>query len=176
MDLDGLRRAIFDSSPSDWHVIVCGGGEGPSYLDAFGAVTRYEGGTPHHWLEHDCQSNRGTYRPDVSVGIAWGLSFPADKRSFDWNKFADPDCYPTLVDCLWNGSLVDRYTGLVVDGGRVLLPFPQGEYDSSEVSEPKLIADWVSADEVKLFRLVHHLRDSRADFDEYLRQAGFDVR
>ncbi|MGO9299679.1 MAG: hypothetical protein ACLQQM_02775 [Acidimicrobiales bacterium] len=178
MTLDEFRRTIFNSAPEDWHKIACGG-EGPSYLDAFSSVTSYPGGVEEHWLQHDSHYYRATFRPDVSIGLAWGLAWGPldDQRDFDWVKgMPDKSCHPVLVDLLSNGCLVDRYVGLVVDGGRARLPFPTGKYDSTaDPSRPVLIEEQVTRDEVALWRIVDVLETGRQEFDSYLRRVGFVV-
>ena len=85
----------------------------------------------------------------------------------------DQSCRSTLVDLLLNGSLVDRYLGFVVDGGRAALPCPTGEYDSSDPTHPVLIEERVTRDEVALWRLVNALERGGRDYDSYLQRVGF---
>lgn len=179
MTLDELRRTIFDSEPEQWHDISCwggGGSTGPAYLDQLSPVTVYDDGQPSHRLEVRSHTTRATYRPDISIGLAWGLSDPEDQRKFAWNKFPDAEeCYPTLVDLLWNGSLVDRHVGLVVDGGRVTIPFPKVDYDSSDPANP-VATEWFDGDQVKLFCLVHTIPGTGYDFDDYVARTGLPTR
>jgi hypothetical protein len=91
---------------------------------------------------------------------------PKDQRVFDWLKvMPDASCYPTLVDLLLNGSLIDRYIGLVVDGGRnkAALPDPNGRYDSTDPNKSVPIEGQVTRDEVALWRLLHELEEGIYD-------------
>ena len=122
---------------------------------------------------------RATYAPDVSIGLAWGASRRDDKRTFPWlTGIPDQDCYTTVADILWNGSPVERYAGLVIDGGRAAIPFPAGEYDQKNPS--RYPVEWVGPGEVAVWRLAHLLeRPDRElalqDFNRYLKLVGFNL-
>jgi hypothetical protein len=171
MTLDELRRVIFGSEPSDWHVIHCWGAtSGPSYLDDFG-----EAAVNGARIEVRAHPERATYRPDVRIGLAWGLTVD-ERREFDWSQhFSDKRCSPVLADLLWNGSLVDRYSGASVDGGRGVLPMPLGASVETSPTDVEQIGWKVTEAEVSLWCLIDRLKGGESEFDMYLRLAGFTV-
>ncbi len=65
MGLDQLLRLIVESDRGDWNVISCFGL--PSYLP---------------WSPEDGEFNehiaRAAYRPDVAIGLAWGIEAQED--------------------------------------------------------------------------------------------------
>lgn len=169
MNLHELQQAVFHSQPDDWHVMSCTT-DSPSYLEAFNQVIA---GKDPHWLKVASHNYRATYCPDVSIGLAWGLSW-REKRTLGWSEsFTDKNCTLTLVDLMWNGSLVDRYHGVYVDGARAVLPLPTGDYIGA-LTDPLQIAEQVAEDEVDLWRLIDTM-EGRREFDHYLTLAGFTV-
>jgi hypothetical protein len=103
---------------------------------------------------------RASYRPDISIGLAWcWLSNPEWHE--DWiDHFDDKTASSHFVDFLYNGMLVDREVYIVVDGGRAYLPLPR---------EMK-ITQW----QYDFFRLLDSLEHA-SDFERYVKQAGFTV-
>jgi hypothetical protein len=170
MNLHELRTLVWKSSVDDWELIECLGPDaGPSYLSAvIGSGSSLEG--------VQCQLYRATYRPNISIGLAWGLSHEGEVRDFERNTFPDEQCYPTILDLLWNGSLVYRYEGLAVDGGRGALPYPNATYDTTtDPHNPVLLQEEVTEEEVGVWRIAAALRGDEGVFDRKLDQAHFVI-
>ena len=168
MHLDDLLGTVEHSTAEDWRIIVAVGGGWPSYLDyiSWWATPGQTG------IEVESHTNRAVYISDVSMGLAWGLSNSDDTRSFDWANFPDPTIYTTILDVLWNGSLVHREQGLVVDGARARLPFPR-----LAVSDDDQAQQWFEQRSVALYRLAWQLEGAAgASFDDYLAQTGLPIR
>ena len=110
MGLDELRQLIADSDRGDWNIVSCFGK--PSFLP---------------WSpdgEFNEHLARAAYRPDLSIGLAWGITDNDNYRE-DWaNDFPDEHAESELADILYNGMLVAREILVSVDGGRALLPIP----------------------------------------------------
>lgn len=158
MTYDEILTTVMGSSPGQWHVV----NDGPTYLHDTGG--KYVRG--HH--------SRAAYRTDVSLGLAWGLSYPDDQRTFVWTeRFADQRAYPEFLDILWNGMLIHREYGIVIDGGRAVLPWPRGEYIRGEsVMDYEHITDSFTSRGVKLWRLVAYLNSEKNEYDRYVEQSG----
>jgi hypothetical protein len=73
---------------------------------------------------------------------------------------------------LYNDSLVDRQLYVSVDGGRMVLPMPERQFDgdpSANVVKRLTITPAQDA----FFRVLSRLATSH-DFDEYVRRAGLE--
>jgi hypothetical protein len=159
--LEELLRKIVDSDRGDWNIISCL--NTPSYLP---------------WSpdgEFNEHLARAAYRPDVAIGLAWGIAVN-DNYQEDWaNDFTDPHAESILVDIFYNGMLVARETLVYVDGSRALLPIP---YDHE-----KLLVrhrDRAFARLLDDLSLEHGVGGgvgdrSRSEFDDYFRRAGLVV-
>ena len=123
MTLRELLHTIISSSRSDWNTIVCWGTHsGPSYRDQFEFYQIYEG--QHNVLHSDSHGMVASYKPDLSITMAWGLTA---NRNFDetWaTNFPDPNASSHHVDVFFNNALVYRDLFVSVDGGRAKLPLP----------------------------------------------------
>lgn len=166
MDLQQYLDICAQSSPGDWNTITCWGARGgPSYLDQF-EPGEYRDGFQLRHREHDM---RASYRPDLNIGIAFGLDpdnvFPDDQRSFeeDWSKnFSDSKWTFHYADFFYSGALVHREPFVTVDGGRCYLPVPDHNLT---------VTRW----EHDFFRVLDAL-EKASEYDEYFRQAGFAIR
>lgn len=166
MRLSELLNTCARSSPDDWNLITCWGARaGPSYLDQF-MPGEYGG---EFQVRHNEHSMRASYKPDVSVGIAWGLDpdnvFPEDRRTFKeaWSEaFADSSWTYHLADFFFCGNLVQREPFLAVDGGRCYLPAPHHDLT---------VTEW----ERDFFRVLDAL-EKHSDYDDYFGRAGFKIR
>ena len=153
------------SDPDDWHVIW-----GPTYLDATDVY--------HDSADRREHTGRAVYRPDVNLGLAWGM--PREER-FEWAESPFPDKWTTneYVDVLWAGMLIDRITVTAVDDHRALLPpatpeVIQGE-DGNWLSMV-VIGEHATEWDAHLTRLVHSLSGAQpADFDQHVRMANIAV-
>lgn len=174
MTLDDLLTTITGSEPEQWHRVDSGW---VTYMDRFSQVSSWHEGEERVWLEHTSHHSRAVYKPDIAIGMAWGLRRDPDDQGFheDWlERFADPNAWAAWLDVLYHGQPVDRRLYVVVDGGRCSLPLPEQMFADNGLDWPREKRLWVPEVDVKLFRLVNEL-SSGWDFDRYLNQAGFDV-
>jgi hypothetical protein len=153
MKYDDLRGILRTSSAADWRSVP-----GPPYF--------VESWTGRDDLEFDGHLSWAVWRPDVSLALAWGLSGDRD-LVFGWANWPDRSVSRELVDVFWNGSIVDRYYGLRVDGGRALLPQPQHEIVKDELVMPQ-----ISPTQSNVFRVLAELSQN-SEYGRYLQQAGF---
>jgi hypothetical protein len=121
---------------------------------------------------------RAAYRPDVSIGLAWGIRVEDDFRA-DWvQELEEPLNRPApsfIADILYNGMLVARELLVLVDGARCYLPIPR-------LGKGMHVSMW-DHDFAKLLdelQLAHGVGGgvgdpSRSEFDDYFRRAGFIV-
>lgn len=166
MTLEEILNICAGSSVDDWEAITCWGARsGPSYLDQF-IPGEFDG---EYQLRHVEHSIRACYRPEASIGVAWGLSpqagFPdeAERYKAPWSEaFADPYVTNHLIDTLYNGALVFRERYVSVDGGRCMLPGPNAE-------------GYVTKRAQDLLRTLDAI-EKVSEFDRYFDQSGFKVR
>jgi hypothetical protein len=165
MKLEDLLATCAKSKPEWWKVIPCGGGvSGPSFLDLWGSDADDE---PVLLGSH---TMRAAYRPDISIALAWGL-VAHDEVEESWTlTFAHGAASSHFVDFLYNGALVERGLYVSVDGGRCKLPIPQ-----RDLTDPASDGLWITRWQHDFFALLNRL-EAVADFDLYLRDAGFEVR
>lgn len=166
MTLEEIRDLCSESEPGDWHTIDCWSGDaGPAYLD--------------QWLDgdHRFHTRRAVLRSDVAVGLAWGLTV-TDSHAPEWmSPHWNPNPGPVqIVETFYQGMLVDREHGAVVDSGRALLPLPARD-PIPEALHSEGLADYtITRHQYKLFRLIEELDGGSPDgerLEDYLRQAGF---
>jgi hypothetical protein len=157
---DEIRRIISESQRSDWNVVSC-----------FGLPSFLPWSPDGEFSEHFA---RAAYRPDISIGLAWGIRDNEDYREGWANNFDDERAERFLVDIFYNGMLVDREYVVVVDGGRCYLPHP--ELGTLRVRR------W----DYEFVRLLDELRaasgvgggigdPSPSEFESYFRRAGLSV-
>ena len=73
-------------------------------------------------LDIEAHYSRAAWKQDVSLGLAWGLRAQDDFTEAWTERFPDSRASSHFVDSLWNGSLVDRWQRVSVDGG---CPWPR---------------------------------------------------
>lgn len=167
MGLEELRRLIAESDRSDWNVISCL--NTPSYL-SWNPVEMNK--HPGAYNEHLA---RAAYRPDVAIGLAWGITDNDDYREEWAQSFPNKHAERFIADILYNGMLVSREYVVLVDGGKGYLPRP---YDHEQL----LVSAWDHA----FVRLLDELAlahgvgggvgdHPRSEYDDYFRRAGFKV-
>lgn len=165
MTLDELLSTCASSEQADWNVITCwGAGMGPAYLDEF--IPMESQG--EYQLRHNAHSMRASYKPDISIGIGWGLSpgdaFPdsQDEPERKWStSFPDTSVGISFLDLLYCGALVHRERFATVDGGRCYLPWPSHDLTVTQVSHD-------------LIRMLDQL-EKQSEFDRYFGQAKFKI-
>lgn len=182
MILEDALSLIASSDVSDWNVIPCwAANTGPSFLDR---LQTWWGPDDGWGLDVDQHAIRAAYKPDLSLGLAFGLDFRPEYRgepdsrnlTFDWAEdFPDSDVAGYWLDVLWCGMLVYRDLLLSVDGGRALLPSPRGFYVPTGAARAEHVGDTVTEREVAIARLVHSFEHTEKEFQGYLDRAGFVV-
>ena len=161
MTLTEIMDTIISSSKEDWHSITCWGAmSGPSYRDKFEFYYKYEE-SPNvlHAVSHGMVAS---YKPDLSITLAWGLTANNDFREPWANKFPDPKASSHYADIFFNNALVYRVPYVVVDGGRAKLPIPKSPTDL-------LIPSAYSA----LIELLDEIETYTSQYDQYFSLAGF---
>jgi hypothetical protein len=160
--LDELRRLMTDSNRGDWNVISCFGM--PSFLP-----WSPEGDFNEH-------HTRAAYRPNVSIGLAWGITDNENYQA-DWvQEFEKPLNRPApsfIADIFYNGMLVARELLVLVDAGRCYLPIPRKgmqvnhwDHDFAKLLDDLQLAHGVGGG----------LGDpSRSEFKDYFRRAGLSI-
>src|SRR5487761_1893931 len=186
--LDELRRQIVESVESDW--IVMSLEDGPIDLDSFTKIQSPATSEAQRRLERDALRSRATYSLNIKLGLVWGLADRSDPITLESARFVDPRGWTTLLGVLWNGTLVDRYVGVVVDGGRAILPFPENwpkglESDADQLAReqiletqsrnPTSVPGHVTRTQVGVWRTVNMLDGTGSEFDAYLVKSGFVI-
>jgi hypothetical protein len=155
MKLDDLIATIAKSAASDWTKI-----DRPIFLQDHQQVSG--GGHPLPWIEIDEHHTLLSYREDLRISIATGITHLKDFSAPWANKHPDPRASSDWVDFLYNGRPVLRELIVWVDGGRSGLPVPP--IGSNKISDLQY----------RIWSLINELTSS-ADFDNYLSRTGFDV-
>ena len=133
MTLIDLIDTFLNSSKDDWNQISTWGyGSGPSYRNKFEFSKAYKG--TEKVLHHFEHSNIASFKPNLSITIAWGLSIGDEEDVIDrsWTK-NNPNPEPGkghYLDFFYNNSVVFRTSYCSVDGGRCEIPFPT--YDMNQ--------------------------------------------
>jgi hypothetical protein len=150
MRYDDILEVIAQSDPHDWNRIA----DGPLFLYGFPDADGY-------WTHHGAVA---VYKPDVSIGLAWGLPVNDDFKEEWANRFDDSHASSHWVDVFFNRQLIHRDLRVLVDGARVGLPAP--ERDGKRL----VISSWQHG----FFGLIQGLAGG-PEFDGYLRRAGIEV-
>jgi hypothetical protein len=170
-----LEKIFEETSSVHWEVIT----GGPTFLHGYRVggsqnEARISGVEEHYSV--------AVLRADIDLRIAWGYDPDFGRREeysyFKEHTFADPAVSTELGDVFYRGALVQRHWLLSVDGSRALLPMPTARHKdgASLISEdPNDYEQFVTQRQVNFARLVNDLRESYADFEEYLRRSGFVV-
>ena len=158
--LEELLRIIVESDRADWNVVSC-----------FGMPSFLPWSPDGEFSEHNA---RASYRPDVAIGLAWGITV-RERFETEWTERAGWDAESCLADILYSGMLVDRQIVVVVDGGRTYLPLPR---DREQLTVSKWDHDFVRLlDELQLASGVGGGlgERKRSEFDDYFQRAGFSI-
>jgi len=141
MNLTQLMSIVVASQKKDWNHIVCwGNGGGPSYRDHLRFYERDYKGTPDV-LRVDAHPDVAVYLHDVSITLAFGLSWMNEFKEEWTEKFPDRHASSSYADVFYNGALVYRTQYVTVDGGRTNLPLPPRR---DEASVPKAYAQFIA--------------------------------
>ena len=172
MTLNELLEVCGASSAEDWNLVSWG----PAYLDWL--LSSEGGGGENYQLRTAAHDSRAAYKPDLAIGIAWGLetnprSGLGDEPHIfkeDWaTKFPDPDATRHFLDFFYNGALVAREPYVSVDG-RCDLPIPKRETDGEDV----VTGLTITQRQYDVFRVLNALVTT-VDYDSYVQRAGFKV-
>jgi hypothetical protein len=170
MNLSEYAIKIAKTNRDDWNIITCWGwSAGPSFLDRTPVLITGESNFPD--IEIESHGMRASLKPDLSIGIAWGLCSNPDFKEPWANQFPDPSASSEFIDFFYNGNLVFRDIYVSVDAGRCRLPLPEREFDSKT---NKVLKYTVSRDRYEFFKMFDGL-EQISDFDRYFKQAGFVI-
>jgi hypothetical protein len=168
MTLTDLIDTFVHSSKDDWNQIPTWGHvSGPSYRNQFQFSEVYNGS--ENVIHHREHSNVASYKPDLSITIAWGISKGNEEDVIDraWAK-NNPNPEPGkghYLDFFYNNALIFRTSYCSVDGGRCEIPFPT--YDINQnVLVPQKYYDVIK----KFNELV-----STSFFDAYFTRTGITI-
>lgn len=160
MRLEELMQIIRQSSNEDWNVI-----ESNTLLSN---VTTDD----NNVVYADYHTNRAAYKPNISIGLAWGLNHNADFHEQWANCHADPHASSHFLDVFYNGMLVERIIYVQIDGGRSYMPLPHREMNENY----ETIGCYITNEEYELFQLFNSIQSFDTQYDSYLRRSGIEVR
>lgn len=170
MNVNEFEKIIVESSVDDWIVKTCwGAGSGPSYLNQFISWTDADDKLIN--LEVKSHTHIASFKNDLSIYFAWGISHN-DNFVESWaNKFPDKRAMSIFVDFFYNNNLVYRDIGVAVDGGRCYVPLPDLEINSKENKVERYTVPKIKYD---FFRLLNALT-STYDYDRYFDGTGIQI-
>jgi hypothetical protein len=152
--LDDFLNTVQASNVGDWTTV-----HSPSFLQHLEQTSSSDGS---RWLEVEGHHTVFSYKEDLRISIAFGLSHRENFQE-PWTKnFPDPSASSVWIDFLYNGRPVLRSLMVLVDGARCGLPLPSNK----TMSVPQRQAD--------IWRLLNALQSSY-DFDQYISDAGITV-
>lgn len=160
MRLEELIQIISESSSEDWNVM--------EYNTLLSNVTTDD----NNVVYADYHTNRAAYRPNVSIGLAWGLNHNTDFHEQWANCHPDINASSHYLDTFYNGMLVERIIYVVIDGGRSYMPLPH-----REMNENHETTGWyIIREEYEFFQLFNSLQSFDTQYNSYLRSSGIEVR
>ncbi|WFU71095.1 hypothetical protein [Bradyrhizobium sp. CB2312] len=155
MTLDQFFKVIEESEASDWTSIGR-----PVFAQDMQQVSG--GGQTVPWVEIDEHHSLISFRKDLSISIATGLTH-REEFFEDWAQaFPDKHASSDWVDFRYNGVPVFRALRVLVDGGRAGLPCPPP--GSVEVPQRQY----------QIYRLIDEVIGSGRMFD-YFNRAGLQT-
>jgi hypothetical protein len=167
------------SSEDDWNLVP----SGPSYLNRFLPLeTRVRDDDPALTFElrHEEHWMRASYKPNLAVGIAWGMyvhpPLPGERPEIFYEDWATqfPDDRPTMhsVDFFYFGAMIARHYYVHVDS-RCKLPLPQRVFAPDDEGG-KVTALTITPWQLDFFRVLNGL-ETTVNYDGYVARAGFTV-
>ena len=160
MKSEELLKVIRESTSEDWNVI-----ESNTLLSN---VTTDD----NNVVYAECHTNRAAYRPDISIGLEWGLNCNAHFYEKWANCHSDPQASSHFLDIFYNGMLVERIVYVVIDGGRSYMPLPHREINEKN----ETIGYYITHEEYELFQLFNLIQCLDTQYDSYLSRSGIEVR
>jgi hypothetical protein len=137
-------------------------------------VTARDGDNEVHWLDHTRHHSRYVFKPNIAIGMAWGMPRePGEGFHEDWvTRFPDEKAHAAWLDLLYHGQPVDRRMYVGVDGDRCKIPLPEQTFADDPMGRE--VRRWIPYEPYRLFAIVNALESSR-DYERYLDQTGLDV-
>jgi hypothetical protein len=180
MTLEEVLNVCGSSSSDDWNLVSS---SGPSYSSRFLPLeTRAGEGDPEltYELRHEEHWMRASYKPDLAIGIAWGMyadpPLPGERPEIFHEEWATqfPDDRPTLhlIDLFYFGALIDRQYYVYVDS-RCKLPLPRRVFAPDDKGG-KVTALTITPWQRDFFRVLNAL-ETTVDYDGYVARAGLTV-
>lgn len=177
MELAEVRRRISESTPSDWNLIYA-----PFlYLESWIWWQR-PGDEVTHFEAH-AHDVRGVFKPDVSIGLAYGLRWEdGDEFHVPWTSPWPEPIHAAYVDVFWNGMLIDRELVLQVSDLSSSAVLPVGKVESvpgdggvTAWKDYTVMGESVSKWQADLAKVVHCFQHRAEDFDRFMSQAPIAV-
>lgn len=160
MRLNELLQIIRESNKEDWNVI-----ESNTLLSQITTDN-------DNRVYADYHTNRASYIPDVSIGLAWGLNCNPDFYEEWANCHPDSHASSHFLDILYNGMLVYRMVYVLVDGGRSYMPLPHREMNENG----ETIGWYITDEEYEFFELFNSIQSFDTQFESYLRSSRIEIR
>jgi hypothetical protein len=155
MNLNLLMSIVVSSELKDWNHISCWGyGGAPSSREHL--ISEADDDDP----DGRAHSHLSVFIPDVSMSIAFGLTWREDFEEEWANRFPDRKACGCYADVFYNGVLVFREPFVIVDGGRTKLPMPRFR---DKLDVPK--------DEARFIQMLD-LFEGNSSFDDDFQYAG----
>jgi hypothetical protein len=155
MNLNLLMSIVVSSELKDWNHISCWGyGGAPSSREHL--VSPDDDDNPCG----RAHSRLSVYIPDISISIAFGLTWMEDFNEEWANCFPDRSACGCYADVFHNGKLVFREPFIIVDGGRTKLPMPPARDNLN-----------VPNDQAHFIRMLDRF-EGFSSFDDYFQRAG----
>jgi len=178
MELRQLFTVCGTSSVDDWNVV-----HRPTYATGFVEVENGPASDrPGYELRPREHEARAAFKPDLAIGIAWGMYTDAltgtgERRQIfqeEWaTSFPDPEATQHFVDFFFEGAIVARERYVNVDS-RCDLPMPKRKIEG-EGADAKIVELSITPWQLNFFRVLNALQTA-VDYDSYVRRAGFEVR
>lgn len=169
MKIVEFEKLIVESDSEDWIEIPCwGSGSGPSFFNSFNVWTHGNGGFAG--LETDSHHEVMSFKADLRIGVACGISHNSDFIEEWANNFPNRKATSGFVDFFFNGMLVFRDIYVAVDGGRCRLPLPKQEINDKTLVVERLT---VSKRKSKFFSLLNG--GDGPGYSNYLERSGIQL-
>jgi hypothetical protein len=172
MTFDDVLNVLTTSSPADWHRVP-----EVDELDSFlwGLDVWTDASDEQIGISVRGHYIRASYKPDVSLGLAWGLHPEPVDFSEGWTDvFPDRRASRLYADVFWNGMLLHRYFLVSVDGGRAKIPLPDRPFMDSET----VVGYSLTQEEFAVGRLIAGIEAIPGGvelYEDYVAKAGIVV-
>jgi hypothetical protein len=172
MDLDTLVGKVGASSVGDWHLI-----DGDTGFQA--VVRRHASTADVPRLDVESHVSWWTFRPDVSVALAYGLPYYGGAEiPVNLPAFPKSSLGARFADVMYQGVPAYRLAVLDLDDSRCLLPMPWHATvgDADEQLGWEVVGFTVPASDLAIARLLNRLRGHTDEtFDSYLERSEIIV-